>query len=108
MTKKFDSFIFVNIKNQLKDILNTYFELIEKYIQEYKQFVDINHKKTYDLNKLIFNLLLYTDGVQVTKNPSTSTWPVICGFLELTPSLRNSNINKIIFGVWYGIKKTKF
>ena len=103
--KKFDSFIFVNMKAQIKDILITYFGIIERYIKESKQFVDINHKINYDFNKLILNLLLYSDGVQVTKSPPTSIWPVICGILELPPALRNSNINKIIFGVWYGVKQ---
>ena len=57
------------------------------------------------MNDLILNLIIYTDGVQVTKSPSTSIWPVVCGLIEFPPILRNSNINKIICGVWYGINK---
>ena len=65
--KKIDSFIFVNIQAQIKDILITYFGIIERFIKESKQFVDINHKINYDFNKLILNLLLYIDGVKVQK-----------------------------------------
>ena len=58
-----------------------YFEIIEKYIKENKQFIDINHNVIYDMNDLILNLIIYTDGVQVTKSPSTSIWPVVCGLI---------------------------
>ena len=43
---KYDSFIYVDIKDQIKDILCSYFEIIEKYIKENKQSIDINHNVT--------------------------------------------------------------
>ena len=47
-------------------------------------------------------MILYTDGLSVFKNPQKSIWPVILSLCELPPGMRQSKLNKIIAGVWFG------
>lgn len=49
--------------------------------------------------------MIYTDGIQISKSSKKNFWPVICGLVELPISIRDSQKNKIIFGVWQGNTK---
>lgn len=59
----------------------------------------------YNNNVDTINLMLYVDGLQVSKNPSRSVWPILCGIIELPIKLRDSVKNKLIAGIWYGFTK---
>ena len=50
-------------------------------------------------------MMLYVYGLQVSKNPSRSVWPILCGIIELPIKLRDSVKNKLIAGIWYGFTK---
>ena len=102
---KFVTFKYVDTKSQFEDLIDTYFDNIIEFLNHKPDFIDLSSNIKYDMDNLTLNLVLYTDGVQITKNPVKSIWPVFCSIVELPPILRNSNINKIICGNWEGLKK---
>lgn len=100
----FDTFHFVDIKDQLTDILSTYWGSIERYSKRDLDVLDFINSNFYQKQANTLQLCLYTDGVPVFKNPSRSAWPVFASIVELPPTLRESRKTKIIAGVWFGRK----
>ena len=96
---------FVDMSLQLSCVVQKF----HREIANYREQETINHDFTdttyYKSICKDLNLYMFTDGVPVTKSPSTSVWPVFCSLIELPPKLRDSRQNKIIFGVWYGLEK---
>jgi hypothetical protein len=55
--------------------------------------------------KDFLNIFMFTDGMQISKNPVRSIWPIFVSLVELPPAIRESKKNKIIYGVWHGETK---
>lgn len=105
--KDFNSFSFVEIKDQVKSIIETYHEEIICYNGAERNFNDLCDGDYYQKIKKdnYLHLMVYTDGVELSKSSNISFWPVFVGLVELPKSIRDSKRNKIICGVWYGKKK---
>lgn len=72
--------------------------------RDFKDIIDSEHYKSIYKQNFV-NLIVYTDGIQISKSGNKSFWPVICGLVELPIEIRDSIKNKIIFGVWQGESK---
>lgn len=106
----YDSFTYVNMDNQLKDIIFLQHRNIIKAKTMKRRFVDILDGEKYRNNCLTerentLNLIVYTDGVQLTNSSKIEVWPIACSIIELPPIIRNSVANKLIFGLWCGKQK---
>ena len=75
--------------------------------EESKDFMDILDGFHYASIKKHdhLSLMVYTDGIQISKSSKNNFWPLICGLVELPIKIRDSIKNKIIFGVWQGNTK---
>ena len=102
---KENSLQYVDMRFQLSCVVQTFHEEISQYRQKENAIFDLTDTSYYKSICKDINLYMFTDGVPVTKSPSTSVWPVFCSLIELPPKLRDSRQNKIIFGVWYGLEK---
>jgi hypothetical protein len=80
--------------------------LIE-YEKNEKNFIDLVHSNYYVVKHIenSINFMIYTDGISVFNNPGKSIWPVFLKVCELPPQLRQSKLNNIICGVYFGNNK---
>jgi hypothetical protein len=106
----YDSFTFVNMDDQLSDIISLQYQNIKKSNTAKRRFVDIIDSEKYSSahrtdQANTINLIVYTDGVQVTNSSTIEVWPIVCSIIELPPIIRNSVSNKLIFGLWCGKNK---
>jgi hypothetical protein len=100
-------FFSVSIEPQLQILMNYYYPFIIEYEKDEKNFIDLVHSNYY-VEKHIensTNFMIYTDGISVFKNPGNSIWPVFLKVCELPPQLRQSKLNNIICGVYFGNNK---
>jgi len=95
-------FHYVDIKNQIEEILSSYWNYIETYRVSDKKVLDFINSNFYKEIPNTINLYLCTDGIPVFKNPARSAYPVYLNIVELPPFLRESKRTKIIAGVWFG------
>ena len=49
--------------------------------------------------------MCYTDGVQLVSSSSHQCWPVVLSLVEFPCIIRDSNLNKVICGIWFGRQK---
>jgi hypothetical protein len=105
--RKYDSFSCIDIKEQVARILSTYYYDIIKHVSKKRCYIDLIDSPYYKnrAKPNCFNLILCTDGIQVTKNAASSVWPVVLTIAELPSIIRNSKSTKIIAGVWHGQNK---
>ena len=96
---------YVDMRFQISCVVQIFYQEIVRYRQKENTNLDFKDNNYYKSICKDLNLYMFTDGVPVTKSPSTSVWPVFCSLIELPPKLRDSRQNKIIFGVWYGHDK---
>ena len=103
-SNKYDQFFYVPIEPQLRSLIQHYHSSISDYIEMDRNFVDLvdskHYLETYTANTI--KLMIYTDGIAVFKNPGKSIWPVILKICELPPRLRQSKLNTVICGVYFG------
>jgi hypothetical protein len=72
----FDTFHYVDIKNQLEEILSSYWGDIENYKKSEIKNLDFINSRFYKEKPNTIHLYLCTDGVPVFKQPSRSAYPV--------------------------------
>lgn len=109
-SKDYSEYFSISIREQIISILTIYFKDIINYKYQKREFIDIIDSKYYkNLNRFAgdnnITLIICTDGIQRSKHPSTTIWPILASILELPPSIRNSIKNKLIAGVWYAKQK---
>jgi hypothetical protein len=104
---QFDQFYSVSIKPQLQILMNNYYSFIIEYEKSEKNFIDLIESNYYveNHNQNSISLMIYTDGISVFKNPGKSIWPVFMKVCELPPQLRQSKLNTVICGVYFGNNK---
>jgi hypothetical protein len=98
----YDTFHYVDIKNQLEEILSSYWTYIENYKKSEIKNLDFINSSFYKEKPNTIHLYLCTDGVPVFKQPSRSAYPVYLNIIELPPFLRETKRTKLIAGVWFG------
>lgn len=102
--KRSSCFTYLDIRNDLHNLLFNYHDNITSYIDKERNFIDLidgEYYKKIRKNGYV-NLLIYTDGIQLIKSKSLQFWPVLLSICELPPKLRDSVKNKLIIGVWLG------
>lgn len=107
VSKSFNTFKCFNIEKPLKDLVNCFFHKIvgcDEETRDFKDILDGSHYASIQKQDHL-NLMVYTDGIQISKSSKNNFWPVICGLVELPIQIRDSIKNKIIFGVWQGNSK---
>ena len=102
-----DSYLRINIINQVKQVVKTNFDSIQKYMNSTHTFMDYCNGAAYEFKPNTLNLTVSTDGIQLVKSGviKHETWPLFCGIVELPPKLRECKNNLIIAGLWFGAKK---
>jgi hypothetical protein len=95
----FDCFTYVNLIYQIRNTIEKNYKEIIEYKKSKRNFKDILDGESYkrkdqNCNENTICLIVYTDGVQVTKNSTIEVWPIICSIIELPPLIRNSVKNK--------------
>ena len=103
----YDSFFFVDIEPQLKDLIEINFEIINKYSNETRDHLDLIDGSYYNMirKENTLHLMVFSDGTPIKKSTYKQFWPVFVGICELPRSMRESIRNKILSGIWYGRKK---
>lgn len=106
--KSFNTMFSISIIPQLASVIKMFYnEILLKNtnVHKYYDLTDSSHYKMKEPETL--QLMVYTDGLPITKKPSKSIWPVLCGLCDLPHTVRNTNRNKIIAGVWHGNENPK-
>lgn len=105
-------FIIFGLKDQIKAVLQKYFNEIIEYretVMKQNEITDMynsNYLKTkLNLNDNIWSMSLNTDGVSIVQSNKASLWPILlmCNFLP--PHLRFKDNNIILAGLFYGFDK---
>ena len=107
VNKIFNTFQYLTIEPQIINLITVYYKEIKQYNRESRGSKDLAHteyNKSRHLHDNHLNLILYTDGVQLTKN-NKHFWPVILSIVELPKNIRDTKRNKVIAGCWYGCSK---
>lgn len=109
-------FVHISVENQLKEIVQCYFDNIKTYGQMISNKICENICDVYDGDVLknikslnsIYSLTLNTDGLVMQKSSKCSLYPVllICNFLP--PQIRYKEKNMIVAGLYYGVSKPDF
>ena len=103
----YDSFHYLDIQPQLKQLINANLDQINKYTSESREHLDLldgsYYKAIHKANTL--HLMVYSDGTPIKKSTNKQFWPVFVGLCELPRSLRESIHNKILSGIWFGKNK---
>ena len=102
-----DLFSYVDFAPQLKSLVQHNFNIISEYLSDRRDFIDLidgdYYKQIKRVNRL--HLMCYTDGIQLVASGAYQCWPVVLSLVELPGWIRDSNLNKIICGIWFGKKK---
>lgn len=113
--KKDAFFVYINLEEQIYEIINKYFDEIIQYNEDVKKKVNITdiYNANYLKNLLqdqpnIWALQLNTDGVAIIKSSSSSMWPILltCNFLP--PQLRFKDENIIVAALFFSKRKPDF
>ncbi|CAF0945088.1 unnamed protein product [Brachionus calyciflorus] len=105
VSKSFDTFKYFDIERPLKNLVKSNLPKIISCTEgSFNDILDGSHYKNISKSNYL-NLMVYTDGIQISKSNKLNFWPVICGLEDLPIKIRDSIKNKIIFGVWQGKKK---
>lgn len=104
-----NKFSFINLEPKIKSLIQNYSNEISKFQNSKRDFLDIvdgEHYKSLKQDNYL-SLIVYTDGIQISKSNGKCFFPVIVGLCELPLIIRDSIKNKIVYGVWFGTKKPK-
>ena len=85
ISKPVNCFTYLNIKNRITRLIKTHLEDIESYKtkkSDFKDLTDSDHYKFISKN-IQLNLMVYSDGLSISKSNSQNFWPVIIGLCEL-------------------------
>ncbi|RNA06260.1 hypothetical protein BpHYR1_004370 [Brachionus plicatilis] len=103
LIKQNNSFTYLDIQSRLTRLIRNNINNINSN-RCFKDLTDGEHysdvKKSNQLN-----IMVYTDGMAVSKSNSKHFWPIIIGLCELPLSLRDSIKNKLVYGIWFRSKK---
>ena len=107
LSKTINTFTYLNLRPRLTRLIKNYVDDIESYKikrSNFKDLIDSDHYKYLNISNQL-TLMVYSDGISVSKSGSQNFWPVIVSLCELPITLRDSIKNKIVCGVWLGKKK---
>lgn len=116
-----NSFVTVNIKNQLKDLLlrkEVWFTIQERIkrrgqsiltdILDGKFYMALCKEGQFLHSKLNISFIFNTDGAPLYSSSSVSLWPVFLAINELSSPERFSKQNMLMWGIWQGKGKPPF
>lgn len=106
-SKTVNSFTYLNFLPRLTRLIKNHVDDIESFKNNksnFKDLIDSEHYKVLNAPNQL-SLMVYSDGISVSKSYSHNFWPVIIGLCELPLALRDSIKNKIVCGVWFGKNK---
>ena len=97
--KKCHTFQHVTIEPQICNLITAYYKEIKQYNRKdlSNDLAHTEYNKSGHLQGNHLNLILYTDGIQLTKNKK-HFWPIILSIVELPKNIRDSKRNKVIAG----------
>ena len=96
----------LNVKEQLKQILNKSYKNTLKYNLNEAGFIKSSIlNRIHQTNEDTLTLTINTDGVQIFNSSHIDTWPMYVTINEIKPSLRFNVENICLLGIWVGNKK---
>lgn len=107
VSKYLNSFTYMSIKPRLTRLVKNHIDEIENLKTnniKYRDLIHSDHFKNISKDNQL-NLMVYTDGIAISKSNSQNFWPVLIGLCDLPINLRVSIKNKIVYGVWFGKNK---